>query len=87
MRLGQDLCIALVLAVVSVGIGRPAAARPDADESLALVESAMRTSGLSEEKAVSVRALIALARERGQAGDEDSAAAAMAEASAILGIA
>jgi hypothetical protein len=87
MRIGQDLCIALVLAVVSVGMGRPVAARADADESLALVEGAMRTSGLSDADAASVRQLIALAQERERAGDEDGATAAMAQASSILGIA
>jgi hypothetical protein len=86
MRVGQDLCIALVLAVVSVGSGKASLARPDCDDSLAVVERALAGRGLSEAQAQAVRSLIALAQERESSGDEEGAALAMAEASAILGI-
>jgi hypothetical protein len=85
MRVGQDLCIALVLAVVSVGSAKALGDAPS-DDSLAIVERAIAGSGLSEEQARAVRSLIALAQERAGAGDEEGAALAMAQASAILGI-
>jgi hypothetical protein len=86
MRFGQDLCIALVLAVVGVGAGKPIVARTEAEGSLAVVEKAMRDSGMTAGQIASIRRLIAQAREREQAGDENGAASAMAHASAILGI-
>jgi hypothetical protein len=86
MRVGQDLCIALVLAVVSVGSAKAALGAAPSDDSLAIVERAIAGSGLSEEQARAVRSLIALAQERAGAGDEEGAALAMAQASSILGI-
>ena len=86
MRIKQDLCIALVLAVVGVGFGKPAISRNPAEKSLATLEDAMAGSGLTEAQADSVRRLIAAAQERERAGDEDGAVSAMTEASVILGI-
>lgn len=86
MRVSQDLCIALVFAVIGIGLGKPSLARSEAEEGLAIVEQAMAEEGLSQEKKISVRKLIAHARERERAGDADGAASAMAEASAILRI-
>ena len=85
MRLKQDLCIALVLAVVG-SFGNPALAAGKARQAIAVVEEAMAESGLSEEEMATVRRLIADARDRQRAGDDDGAASAMAEASAILRI-
>ena len=85
MRIGQDLCIALVLAVVGVNAGKPAVARTETDGSLAVVEGAMAESGLTEEEIAGVRGLIAEARQHERAGDEDGAAVAMARAWGILG--
>ena len=85
MRLKQDLCIALVLAVVG-SFGIPALAASKARQPIAVVEDAMAESGLSEEEMATVRRLIADARDRQRAGDDDGAASAMAEASAILRI-
>jgi hypothetical protein len=87
MRVSQDLCIALVLAVIGVGSGSPSLATAEASDDLEAVEGAMAGRGLSEEEIMSVRTLIAHARERQRAGDEDGAASAMAQASAILRIA
>jgi hypothetical protein len=84
MRVGQDLCIALVLAVVGVGFGKPSLTRPAAEEGLAIVESAMAESDLSDEEIASVRKLIVRAQELERAGDEDGVAATIASASAIL---
>jgi len=86
MRVGQDLCIALVLAVVSVGSAKASLGGAACDDSLAVVERAIAASGLSEEQARAVRSLIALAQERVGSGDDEGAALAMAQASAILGI-
>jgi hypothetical protein len=86
MRVGQDLCIALVLAVVGVGSAKASPAGPACDDSLAVVERAIAGSGLSQDQARAVRSLIALAQERAGSGDEEGAALAMAQASAILGI-
>jgi hypothetical protein len=86
MRVGQDLCIALVLAVVSVGSAKASLGAAASDDSLAVVERAIAGSGLSDEQARTVRSLIALAQERTGSGDEEGAALAMAQASAILGI-
>ena len=85
MRLKQDLCIALVLAVVG-SFGTSALAAGKARQAIAVVEEAMAESGLSEEETATVRRLIADARDRQRAGDDDGAASAMAEASAILRI-
>ena len=87
MRVGRDLSIALVLAVIGVGITDPALGGNDADDDLEAVENAMSEGELSEEEVASVRSLIAHARERHRAGDEDGAASAMARASTILRIA
>jgi hypothetical protein len=84
MRFGQDICIALVLAVVGAGLGKPALARSDADEDLAIVENAMAQNGLSDAEMARVRELIAVARGRERAGDEDGAVSALAAASVIL---
>jgi hypothetical protein len=86
MRVRQDLCIALVVAVSGVGLGKPAA-RSQADDGLASVEEAMAERDLSAEEVASVRRLIAVARDREAAGDEDGAIAAMASISSILRIA
>jgi hypothetical protein len=83
-RLGQDLCIALVLAVIGAGLGRPAFARGEPECALGIVEEAMAQGGLSEPDMAAVRELIALAQQRERAGDEDGAVLAMAEASQIL---
>jgi hypothetical protein len=85
MRLKQDLCIALVLAVVGT-FGNPALAAGKAREGIAVVEDAMAEEGLSESEVAKVRRLIAQARECEGAGDDDGAASAMALASAILRI-
>ena len=85
MRLKQDLCIALVLAVVG-SFGNPALAAGKGRQGIALVEDAMAHGGLSEEEMATVRRLIADARDRQRAGDDDGAAHAMAQASAILRI-
>ena len=82
MRLKQDLCIALVLAVVG-SFGNPALAAGKARQG---IEDAMAQEGLSEEEMATVRRLIADARDRQRAGDDDGAAIAMAQASAILRI-
>ena len=84
MRIGQDLCIALVLAVIGVGAGKPALARPSADEALEVIESAMASRELTDAEAAHVRTLIAIAQDRESVGDEDGAISALAEASAIL---
>lgn len=84
MRIGQDLCIALVLAVIGVGPGRPALARDSADETLQIIEDAMAGRDLTDTEAANVRTLIAIAQDRESAGDEDGAISALAEASAIL---
>ena len=86
MRFRQDLSIALVLAVIGAGLGKPAMARTDLEDEIAIVESAMARSGLSEVDTAKVRALLARAQESERAGDEDGAAFAMAEISAILQI-
>jgi hypothetical protein len=86
MQVSRDLCIALVLAVIGVGMTDPVLGS-DADDDLDAVEEAMADGHLSEEEIASVRTLIAEARERHRAGDDDGAAAAMARVSAILGIA
>ena len=87
MRLRQDLSIALVLAVIGVGFGKPALARNDVEDEVAVVESAIARSGLSETETAMVRALLARAQDRERAGDEDGAARALADLSAILQIA
>ncbi len=84
MRIGQDLCIALVLAVVGVGCGKPALARNSADAALETIEDAMAGSDLTAAEAAAVRTLIAAAQELEGAGDEEGAIAALAQASAIL---
>ena len=86
MRLKQDLCIALVLAVVG-SFGNPALAAGKAREGIAIVEDAMAEEGLSEAEAAKVRRQSARARELQGAGDDDGAASAIAEASALLRIA
>lgn len=85
MRIRQDLCIALVLAVIGAGIGTPRLQRTPEEIPPAL-EDAIAARGLSVEDVERVRHLIVRARERGWAGDEDGAALALAEASALLGI-
>jgi hypothetical protein len=87
MRFGQDLCIALVLAVIGTGIAEPAVANGRPEESSGFVEDAMEASGLSEAEMATVRRLITEARNCARIGDEDGAATAMATVSGILGIA
>jgi hypothetical protein len=86
MRFGQDVCIALVLAVIGTGISEPAAASDTLEASAGFVEAAMEAGGLSEPDIAAVRRLIATARESVRNGDEDEAAAAMAEAAQLLRI-
>ena len=85
MRLKQDLCIALVLAVVG-SLGNATLSASKAGEGIAVVEDAMAEEGLSEAEVAKVRRLIAQARECQGAGDDDGAASAMTQASAILRI-
>ena len=85
MRLKQDLCIALVLAVVG-SFGNPALSAGKARQGIAVVEDAMAEEGLSDAEVAKVRRLIAQARECEGAGDDVGAASAMALASAILKI-
>ena len=87
MRFGQDLCIALVLAVIGTGFAEPAVAEGTLEESSGFVEDAMEAGGLSETEMATVRRLIAAARECARLGDDDGAAVAMAEASRLLRIA
>lgn len=86
MRISQDLCIALVLTVIGAGLAKPPAARGADNDGFSVVEDTIAGRGLSAAEATSVRNLIAQARERELAGDEDGAASAMAEASALLRI-
>ena len=86
-RIGQDLCIALVLAVVSAGFGSRLVGGSGQEDGVATIEAAIAVSGLSADQAGVVRSLIALARDRESAGDENAAAIAMAKASTLLGIA
>ncbi|SEQ37834.1 hypothetical protein SAMN05216548_104131 [Faunimonas pinastri] len=84
MPIRQDLYIALVLAVLGPTLGAGATARGWVRDESGLMDEILSSDRLSETDADSVRTLIAEARMLQADGNENGAAARMAEIVGIL---